>query len=173
MVVDSELSRSVGMRSACHLNLGRQVEAAKADDEVRGVGDGGPTPVGIDMRSLGSRALVIDPVPVGIVLSRRSATLMLDERTPPVFVLNLLSALKLVGPVEFARLMLPGRVGVGIVSGVTACARCGCREGDASRYARWRFGGRSCHLWRAPGFESRVAAGGYARTFCALFNLPT
>ena len=81
LVVDSELSRSVGMSSACHLYLARQVEAAKADDRVRGAGDGGPTPVGIDMRLLGEGAPVIDPVPVGIVLSRRLATLMLDERT--------------------------------------------------------------------------------------------
>ena len=137
LVVDSELSRSVGMSSARHLCLARRVEAAKADAEVRGAGDGGSAPVGIDMRFLGERAPIVDPVPVGIVLSRQFATLMLDERTPPVFVpkLGLLPALKLVGPVEVARLMLPGRVEVGIESGVTACARFGCREGNAVRDA--------------------------------------
>ena len=70
LVVDSERRRSVGMSSACHLYLAHQVAAAKADDAVRGAGDGGPTPAGIDMRLLGERAPVIDPLPVGIVLSR-------------------------------------------------------------------------------------------------------
>ena len=97
-VVDSELSRNVGISSACHLCLARQVEAAKADAEVRGAGDGGSAPVGIDMRLLGERAPIIDPVPVGIVFSRPTATLTLDERTPPVFVskLSLPPALQLV-----------------------------------------------------------------------------
>ena len=169
VVVDLELSLNVGMRSACDLCLARHVEAAKAENEVCGAGDGGPTPVGIDMRSLGARAH--HRVPVSIVLSRRFAT-MLDERTPVVYVSNLLSALKLLGPVEVARLMLPGRVGVDIECGVTACQQFGCREGNAARYARGGLGGRSCHLWPTPGPGSRVAAGGNARTVCALFNLP-
>ena len=59
---------------------------------------------------------------------------MLDERTPPVFVskLGLLPALKLVGPVEVARLMLPGRVEVYIESRVTACPLFVWMEGDAT-----------------------------------------
>ena len=86
--------------------------------------DGEPTPVGIDMRLLGDREPVVDPAPVGIALSLLFATLTLGERTPLtllVFVsrLSLPAPLKPVGPVEFVRLMLPGRVEVDIESGVT------------------------------------------------------
>ena len=91
---------------------------------MRGAGDGEPTAVGIDMRLLGAREPVIDPEPVGIALSLLFATLTLGDRTPltlPVLVsrLSLPPPLKLVGPVEFVRLMLPGRVEVDIESGVT------------------------------------------------------
>ena len=121
--VEFEFERE-GTRSVCRLLLDKEAEAVEADEDMRGAGDGEPTPVGIDMRLLGKREPVVDPKPVGIALSRRFATLTLGERTPltlPVFVsrLSLPPPLKLVGPVEFVRLMPPGRVEVDIESGVT------------------------------------------------------
>ena len=58
--VDSELDEEFefereGTRSACRLLLDREAEAVEAVEDMRGAGDGDPTPVGIDMRLLGDR----------------------------------------------------------------------------------------------------------------------
>lgn len=78
---------------------------------------------GIDMRSSGDRAPLVDPV-MRTVPSRRFATKTLGERAPqipPVFIprLSQFPELKLVEPAVFRRLMLPGRAEVETEGGVT------------------------------------------------------